>query len=75
MKSKARWVAIGTVVFALAVGVAADAQLPKQGKYRGMFSARGAGTVHEVEKGHVFFVGEFSGVFFNDLASRLLHRH
>jgi hypothetical protein len=32
-----------------------------------MFSARGAGTVHEIEQGHVFFVGAFSGVFFNDV--------
>ena len=40
--------------------------LPKQGKYRGLFGARAAGTTHELEKDHVFFVGGFSGVFFNE---------
>ena len=49
------------------VGVTApEAQLPKQGTYRGSFGAQGAGTMHELEEGHIFFVGGFNGVFIND---------
>jgi len=68
MKIKA-WLRL-TAVFATGLVVSgALAELPKQGKYRGMFGARAAGTVHELEKGHIFFVGAFSGVFFNDNAN------
>ena len=52
----------------------AEAQLAKQGKYRGVFGARGSGTANELEKGHVFFVGEFSGVFANDIADGFIDK-
>jgi len=74
MKSKTLLVALGAVVLILLVGVGAEAQLPKQGKYRGMFSAWGVGAVHEIEKGHVFFLGEFDGVFFNDVANGFIDK-
>jgi hypothetical protein len=41
----------GVLTLVLIVGVTAQAQLPKQGKYRGMFSAWSAGTTHEIEQG------------------------
>jgi hypothetical protein len=63
-----------TLILVLVVDVSAQAQLPKQGKYRGMFSAWSAGTTHEIEKGHVFFVGAFSGVFFNDVANSFIDK-
>lgn len=74
MKSKATFAALGTLALVLVVGATAEAQLPKQGKYRGMFGARGSGTVYELEKGHIFFVGGFSGVFFNDVANGFIDK-
>jgi hypothetical protein len=68
MKTKALLLLICVLAVGLVVN-GAQADLPKQGKYRGMFGARAAGTVHELDKGHVFFVGGFSGVFFNDNAN------
>lgn len=68
MKIKAWLHLVGVLAMGLVVS-GALAELPKQGKYRGMFGARAAGTVHELEKGHIFFVGGFSGVFFNDNAN------
>jgi len=35
-------------------------------KVKGDFGWLGVGTVVEVEKGHFYWVGEFSGTFFND---------
>ena len=74
MKSKALLAALGAVTLVLAACMTAEAQLPKQGEYRGTLGARGAGTIHELEKGHIFFVGGFSGVFFNDVANGFIDR-
>ena len=74
MKRKILGGVFGALTFVLAVGMTAEAQLAKQGKYRGMFGARGVGTLHEIEKGHVFFVGAFSGVFFNDVANGFIDK-
>jgi hypothetical protein len=65
---------LSALTLVLAVGATAEAQGPKQGKYRGMVGARGAGAIHELEKGHVFFVGGYSGVFFNDVANGFLDK-
>lgn len=65
---------LGALTLVLGVGVTAEAQLAKQGTYRGMLGARAVGTVHEIDKGHVFFVGAFSGVFFNDVANGFLDK-
>ena len=35
-------------------------------KVTGEFGWFGVGKAHEVEKGHIYWVGEFSGTFFND---------
>ncbi len=35
-------------------------------KVAGNFGWLGVGKAHQLEKGHVFWVGEFSGTFFND---------
>ena len=35
-------------------------------KVTGQFGYVGVGTAHEIEKGHLFWAGEFSGTFFND---------
>ena len=52
----------------------AEAQLAKQGSYRGSFGAQGAGTLHELEEGHIFFVGGFNGVFLSDNSGGFLDR-
>jgi hypothetical protein len=74
MKSKTLLVALGAVALVLVIGVSAEAQLPKDGKYRGMFGVQGSGTAHEIEKGHIFFVGGFDGVFFNDVAGGFMDK-
>ncbi|PYM05482.1 MAG: hypothetical protein DMD82_11010 [Candidatus Rokuibacteriota bacterium] len=74
MKSKALLVALGAVTLVLVACMTAQAQLPKQGEYRGTFGGRGAGTAYELEKGHLFWVGAFSGVFFNDVANGFIDR-
>jgi hypothetical protein len=74
MKRKVLLGVLGALTLVLVVGVTAEAQMPKQGKYRGMFGARGAGTTHEIEQGHVFFTGAFSGVFFNDVADGFIDK-
>ena len=52
----------------------AEAQLAKEGSYRGSFGAQGAGALHELEEGHIFFVGGFNGVFLNDNSGGFLDR-
>src|SRR5579864_7392077 len=63
-----------TLALVLAVGATAEAQLSKHGHWRGMFGARATGTAYQIEKGHVFFVGDFDGVFFNDVANGFLDK-
>ncbi len=59
---------MGVVAFAvvLALGVSAEAQLPKQGTYTGKLGWWAVGTVTEIGKNHVFWTGEFGAQFFND---------
>jgi hypothetical protein len=40
--------------------------MPKKGSFTGKFGWYAVGKVTELEKGRLFFTGEFSGVFFND---------
>jgi hypothetical protein len=57
------------------LGAAAEAQqLPKSGKYKGKFGSYAVGQTYEIEKGHVFFVGMFHGVFHNDVADGFLDK-
>ncbi len=74
MKRKTLLGVLGALTLVLAVGVTTEAQLPKHGKYRGMFGAQAVGTANEIEKGHVFFVGGFNGVFFNDVANGFIDK-
>ena len=74
MQRKALVGGLGVLMLVFILGVTAEAQLAKQGKYRGMFSSWSAGATHEIEQGHVFFVGTFSGVFFNDVANSFLDK-
>src|SRR5579872_5865843 len=49
------------------------ADLPKQGKFTAKFGWYAVGKVFELEKDHIFWVGEFSGTVFNDAGSGFMH--
>jgi hypothetical protein len=74
MKRKTLLHVLGALALVIAVGVTAEAQLPKHGNYRGMFGAQAVGTANQMEKGHVFFVGGFNGVFFNNVANGFIDK-
>ena len=69
-------------IFAVAIGgllgVPTEAQQPaKSGKYTGKFTAHGVASVaqtYELEKGHVFILGQNHGVFLNDVADGFLDK-
>jgi hypothetical protein len=64
MKRNHRALLAATVAtIALALTSAANAA---DGKSTGEFGWFGVGKAYEVEKGHFYWVGEFSGTFFND---------
>ena len=66
---------VALLVSTTVLGATAEAQqLPKSGKYSGKFGAQGAGQTYELEKAHVFFVGMYHGVFFNDVADGFLDK-
>ena len=67
-----RFARLVTVVALLAVPSAGDAQLAREGTFAGKFGWTSGGTPHEME-GRTFFVGSFSGPFFNDAGSGFLH--
>ncbi len=50
----------------------AEAQLPKDGSFSGKFGWSASGAGHEIEKNHLFFLGEFNGTFFNDESAGFL---
>lgn len=53
-------------LFVLAAGVAHAQGMPKKGSFTGKFGWYAVGKITQLDEGHVFFSGEFSGVFFND---------
>jgi hypothetical protein len=53
--------------FAAAIGLSAYGTANAEDwKVTGSFGWFGVGKAHQIEKGHLYFVGEFSGTFFND---------
>ena len=63
-----------TALTALSFGLA-SASHAEDWKVMGEFGWYGVGKAHEVEKGHFYWVGEFSGTFFNDKGKgSLFHR-
>jgi hypothetical protein len=62
-----------SALFAIAL-LAAPAQAQKSGTYTGKWGFQGVGQTYEIGKGHVFFVGMFHGVFFNDVAGGFLDK-
>ena len=57
--------------FAAAMGLAiCGTAHAEDWKVTGSFGWFAVGKAYQIEKGHVYFVGEFSGTFFNDKGSR-----
>jgi hypothetical protein len=65
-----------TAVFAVAsLGAPATAQQSaKSGTYTGKYGPHAVGQTYEIGKGHVFFVGMFHGVFYNDVAGGFIDK-
>ena len=58
----------------LCLGVHAESQLAKRGTYQAKLWWQEHGEWFEIESGHMFFVGKFTGTFFNDAGAGFLHR-
>jgi len=66
-------VAIATSLV-LVASTGAQAQVPKQGKFTGQFGYYGVGQAFQIEENHFYWVGEFTGSFFNDAGKGIFHR-
>jgi hypothetical protein len=73
MQSKRPWSLVVAVGLVLVLGAHAEAQMAKQGTYAGNFGWYAIGKTFELEKDHAFWVGEFSGTFFNEAGQGFLH--
>ena len=73
MMTKAAWGTLTALVYVLGLGAHAEAQLAKQGTYTSHFGWYAMGKTYELEKGHTFFQGEYSGTNFNDAGTGFLH--
>lgn len=72
MKALTSWTALSAIILALGFGGIANAE---DWKVQGEFGWFGVGTAHPIEEGHFYWVGEFSGTFFNDKGEgSLFHR-
>jgi hypothetical protein len=64
-----------TIVAATAAIGLAGAASAEDWKMTGEFGWFGVGKAHQIEEGHIYWVGEFSGTFFNDKGEgSLFHR-
>jgi hypothetical protein len=73
MRMQGRWGTLAAVVLVLWCEASAGAQLAKQGTYSGHFGWYAVGKTVELEPGHEFFLGEYSGTFLNDAGPGFLH--
>ena len=73
MRINRTWGTLAAIACVLWCGASAEAQLAKQGTYAGHFGWYAVGKTVELEPGHLFFLGEYSGTFLND-ADILDHR-
>lgn len=61
-----KWMKQGLIGMAATAGLLGMASVQAQEKIVGAFGWFGVGKAYELEKGHYYWVGEFSGTFFND---------
>ncbi len=64
---------LAVLALVLCLGASAEAQMAKQGTYTGRFGWSTMGKTFEIEKDHMVFVGEYSGMVFNDSGSGFMH--
>src|SRR2546425_749415 len=64
----------GVLALVLAAPLASESQLEKRGTYSVHFWWRASGEWFQIERDHSFFVGRFSGTFFNDAGEGFLQR-
>jgi hypothetical protein len=63
-------------VFAIAAGLAlCGTAQAEDWKVTGQYGYFGVGKATELEKGHLYWVGEFAGIFFNDKGKESLFDH
>jgi hypothetical protein len=55
-----------TAILLTAIVLATGAARADDWKAVGSFGWFGVGKAHQIEKGHIYFVGEFAGTFFSD---------
>ena len=73
-KTRTRKYLVAAATIALALGLTVPARA-EDWKVTGEFGWFGVGKAHQIEKGHFYWVGEFSGTFFNDKGQgTLFHR-
>jgi hypothetical protein len=68
-----------SVIFAVAIGAllappATAQQSAKSGTFTGKWGGQSTGQAYDLDKGHVFFVGVYSPVFFNDAPGGFLDK-
>jgi len=61
------------VALVLGLGARAEAQMAKQGTYTGRCGWSAMGKTFAIEKDHMVFVGECSGMVFNDAGRGFMH--
>jgi hypothetical protein len=63
------------IAVAALLGTEAEAQpLKKIGTFTGKWGGQAAGQAYELNKGHMFFLGTYNPVFFNDIPSGFLDK-
>ncbi len=65
-KTRSMWKHLGVAGVAAAASLLAVTPAQAQDKIVGQFGWLGVGKAYEIDKGHYYWVGEFSGTFFND---------
>ena len=73
MRMNRIWGTLAAIACVLWWGASAEAQLATQGTYAGHFGWYAVGKTVELEPGHEFFLGEYSGTFLNDAGQGFLH--
>jgi hypothetical protein len=74
MRAKDAFRVLTALTILLGTAAGAESPLAARGTYQAHFWWQEHGEWFEVENGHRFFAGKFTGTFFNDAGSGFLHR-
>src|SRR4249920_1763719 len=64
---------VSGIALSVVAAATSAADLPKQGSFEGTFGWFAVGKTFELEKGHIYWVGEFSGTTFNSKGQGFMH--